>query len=854
MDPCPICPSPDEPPRERADAARNRALVLQAAWRLYTHGGVEALTTDAVAQEAGVGKGTVYRRFRDKSGLVSALLDDKEKELQLAMISGPPPLGPDAATQAERRVAFVHAYLDYLQAHLDLLLASETAAPGARYRLGVYQFWKTHLTMLFADDPRPRVPRLHRPGPPRRGPGQPPPRRRLVLGPHPRRRRSRRPADDARTRHPGHRLAGPDALPRRTTPTSSASTSRASCSTPARARSARCSSPACPSPRSPACASPTSTATTPWACPASCSACPWTTSRTKWSATSPASTRSTSSASASPPRTTPARRSRRSRPPAPASYALDGGLTLTVAPLDHGMPCQGYRLDEADGVRMLPREAGRGRHQGPRHLTPAAAEGRLGDVETRRRQRPAARPELRLPDGHPPLRRRRAARGRRRPPGRRGDLPGLRGRAGRIQFGHLTARQAARLAADAGVRELVLTHFSQRYPIEEAPARYLAEAAEEFDGLIHIAEDLSASRSRNGAEPRARASTSLLRTEPHSPRRPLHPQRERLALQRQAPPSPRSARPPRTRAPRHPHAAASPSPPPPRSPARMAAIHAVRSTSLSPPWPPSSTCPWSVTTITVHASSANAGRASQRRHQPPDPRVRTLHRRAVLAPRRRARARSRPRRPGTRTPRRSPPPVSSRSASTVAASSPRSQSSPYDVNVTRSGAANSGPPHAAVASGSQLPTDRYVRLPGQRSQRQEVRMLREPMPGEHVVHDPVLRRRHPGRDRRPTRPGPRRRGVVDTHRREEPVGRDRVEVRVSRRSGARRAGPRRSRSTRTREGEVMETIPISVTVVLLPSLSSDSVTERHGSGRYTPPRRPRRSPKPRTAQHTHPRT
>ncbi|GAA2056872.1 TetR/AcrR family transcriptional regulator [Catenulispora yoronensis] len=140
----------DSPPRERADAARNRALVLQAAWRLYTSGGVEALTTDAVAQEAGVGKGTVYRRFRDKSGLVAALLDDREKELQLAMISGPAPLGPDGA-RTERRLAFVRAYLDYVEAHLDLLVASETAAPGARYRLGVYQFWKTHLTLLFAD-------------------------------------------------------------------------------------------------------------------------------------------------------------------------------------------------------------------------------------------------------------------------------------------------------------------------------------------------------------------------------------------------------------------------------------------------------------------------------------------------------------------------------------------------------------------------------------------------------------------------------------------------------------------------------------------------------------------------------
>ncbi|NUP50554.1 MAG: TetR/AcrR family transcriptional regulator [Catenulispora sp.] len=147
----------DQPPRERADAARNRALVLQAAWRLYTSGGVEALTTDAVAQEAGVGKGTVYRRFRDKSGLVSALLDDKEKELQLAMISGPAPLGPDAPP-TERRIAFVHAYLDYVQSHLDLLLASETAAPGARYRLGAYRFWKTHLTLLFTHPTPPTTP------------------------------------------------------------------------------------------------------------------------------------------------------------------------------------------------------------------------------------------------------------------------------------------------------------------------------------------------------------------------------------------------------------------------------------------------------------------------------------------------------------------------------------------------------------------------------------------------------------------------------------------------------------------------------------------------------------------------
>jgi ribonuclease Z len=54
-------------------------------------------------------------------------------------------------------------------------------------------------------------------------------------------------------------------------------------------------------------------------------------------------------------------------------------------------------------------------------------------------------------------------------------------------FGHLTARQAARVAAESGVRLLVLTHFSQRYT---EPQRFLDEARAEFDGEIVVAEDL----------------------------------------------------------------------------------------------------------------------------------------------------------------------------------------------------------------------------------------------------------------------------------------------------------------------------------------------------------------------------
>ena len=55
-------------------------------------------------------------------------------------------------------------------------------------------------------------------------------------------------------------------------------------------------------------------------------------------------------------------------------------------------------------------------------------------------------------------------------------------------YGHLTARQAASVAARCGVRQLVLTHFSQRYP---DPSLFAAEAAAVFDGEIVVAEDLS---------------------------------------------------------------------------------------------------------------------------------------------------------------------------------------------------------------------------------------------------------------------------------------------------------------------------------------------------------------------------
>ncbi|SEF14020.1 TetR/AcrR family transcriptional regulator [Jiangella alba] len=143
---------PAPPPKERADAARNRAAVLDAAARLFADHGVDGVTMDAVAAAAGVGKGTVFRRFGDKSGLAVALLDERERDLQEAILFGPAPLGPDGdrAAPGERLAAFVEAYLDYALGHLDLLRMSETASPGARYRIGAYRFWHRHVTLLLA--------------------------------------------------------------------------------------------------------------------------------------------------------------------------------------------------------------------------------------------------------------------------------------------------------------------------------------------------------------------------------------------------------------------------------------------------------------------------------------------------------------------------------------------------------------------------------------------------------------------------------------------------------------------------------------------------------------------------------
>jgi AcrR family transcriptional regulator len=135
---------------ERADAARNRRRVLDAARQLFAERGVRAVTMSEVAEAAGVAKGTIFHRFGDRAGLALALVDEAERGLQEQILRGPPPLGPGAPPR-ERLDAFLDALTRLTVEHRELLVEVEAAAPAARYRTGAYRAWLQHVVLLLGE-------------------------------------------------------------------------------------------------------------------------------------------------------------------------------------------------------------------------------------------------------------------------------------------------------------------------------------------------------------------------------------------------------------------------------------------------------------------------------------------------------------------------------------------------------------------------------------------------------------------------------------------------------------------------------------------------------------------------------
>ncbi len=175
-----------------------------------------------------------------------------------------------------------------------------------------------------------------------------------------------------------------------------------------------------------------------------------------------------------------------------APVDADGILATTPAyrlearRLSHPVESFGYRLVEPDGRRMLPERLAAHGITGP-DVGRLQREGSLGGVpleavsEVRRGQRFAFVMDTRLCEGVHAL-----AEGC--------DLLVIEStfldddERLAVEFGHLTAGQAARVAREAGVRHLVLTHFSQRYT---DPAEFERQArAAGFEGELTVARDL----------------------------------------------------------------------------------------------------------------------------------------------------------------------------------------------------------------------------------------------------------------------------------------------------------------------------------------------------------------------------
>jgi AcrR family transcriptional regulator len=133
---------------QRSDAARNRERILCAAERLFSERGAGGVSMDEVAEAAGVGKGTLFRRFGSRAALAGAVLSERERAFQEHFIRGDPPLGPGAPPR-ERLVAFGEGMLEMLALHTELLLAAEVG--GARFLSSPYGVHRLHVMLLLRE-------------------------------------------------------------------------------------------------------------------------------------------------------------------------------------------------------------------------------------------------------------------------------------------------------------------------------------------------------------------------------------------------------------------------------------------------------------------------------------------------------------------------------------------------------------------------------------------------------------------------------------------------------------------------------------------------------------------------------
>lgn len=134
---------------ERRDAAENRQHILAAARQLFAEQGVTAVSMDEIARVAGVGKGTLYRRYAHKGLLCAALLDENTRQMQEAALAA---LRDDDRPLLDQLGCLIGFLFAHTEENAELLGAVSDAAAGRRrgesYRSPPYQWQRLMIVGL----------------------------------------------------------------------------------------------------------------------------------------------------------------------------------------------------------------------------------------------------------------------------------------------------------------------------------------------------------------------------------------------------------------------------------------------------------------------------------------------------------------------------------------------------------------------------------------------------------------------------------------------------------------------------------------------------------------------------------
>jgi AcrR family transcriptional regulator len=134
---------------ERRDAAANRALILETAEALFAEMGVAAVHMADIAQAAGVGKGTLYRRFANKGELCLALMDSQMSDFQNNMLARMQQMTASGVPKLEQLANFFEALVYFTDLHSPLLCEVQRAGLLQELdnaQLQMPHFWQ-HMTV-----------------------------------------------------------------------------------------------------------------------------------------------------------------------------------------------------------------------------------------------------------------------------------------------------------------------------------------------------------------------------------------------------------------------------------------------------------------------------------------------------------------------------------------------------------------------------------------------------------------------------------------------------------------------------------------------------------------------------------